>query len=163
MDKVVPKITAGAKGRLVVPRRTRKLSRKNQEVVREQNAEAAARRKLGDDKFNILQERWDHLDTGNGGKDQITANGMIVCLLQQNLTQREIRAVFGCGKGRVRRVREALRNPQQFLKPREAPYHAATDEQKEEIKRFIRTYETEDGFSCSHRRQRKYLIAEGLT
>ena len=79
------------------------------------------------------------------------------------MTQREIRAVFGCGKGRVRRVREALRNPQRFLKPREAPYHAATKEQKEEIKRFIRTYETEDGFSCSHRRQRKYLIAEGLT
>ena len=111
MDKVVTKVTVGAKGRLVAPRRTKKLSRKEQETVRERNAEKEARRKLGEEKFETLQSRWASLDTGNGGKDQITANGMIVCLLQQNMTQREIRAVFGCGKGRVRRIREALRNP----------------------------------------------------
>ena len=124
---------------------------KDQEVFRENNALKEARRKLGDAKFESLQSRWVSLDTGNGGADQNTANGMIVCLLQQQLTHREIRAVLGCGKGRIRRVRDALRDPLSKLKKRKAPYHAATDEEKDEIKRFIRTYETEDGFSCCHR------------
>ena len=163
MDTASPKIKFGDKGRLVVPRRTKKTSLKEQELVREQNALKEARRKLGEDKFKTLQTRWLSLDTGNGGADQNTANGMIICLLQQKLTHREIRAVFGCGKGRIRRIRDSLRDPLGRLKVRKAPHHAATGEQKDEIKRFIRTYDTEDGFSCSHRRQRKYLLVEGLS
>ena len=158
-QKAIP----GAKGRLVPQRRTKKLSRKDQEAVRERNALREARRKLGDVKFKTLQSQWASLDTGNGGTDQSTANGMIVCLIQQQLTQREIRAVFGCGKGRIRRVRASLRNPERNTKEKKPPHHAATDLEKEEIKRFIRTYETEDGFSCSHRRQQKYLVLQGLT
>ena len=148
---------------MVVPRRTKKHSQKEQERVRVENALKGARRKLGDNKFETLRDRWLSLDTGNGGTDQNTANGMIVCLLQQQLTHREIRAVFGCGKDRIRRIRDKLRDPIGRLKIRKAPHHAATEEQKKEIKRFIRTYDTEDGFSCSHRRQRKYLLIEGLT
>ena len=88
---------------------------------------------------------------------------MIVCLLQQQLSYRQIRAVLGCGKGRIKRVRDTLKNPVLKNKLRKTPHHAATEEQKGDIKRHLRTYETEDGFSCSHRRQRKYFVIQGLT
>ena len=163
MDNAARKLTPGAKGRLVPPRRTQKLSRREQEAVREKNALKEAKSKLGDEKFRSLQSRWSALDTGNGGRDQATANGMIVCLIQQELTMREIRAVFGCGKGRIKLIREKLRNPSKFASQKKPPHHAASRLEKEEIKRFIRSYDTEDGFSCSHRMQRKYLVLQGLT
>ena len=87
MDKVIQKDHVGAKGRLVTPRRRKKLlSRKEQEVLRENNALRSVSQKLGVEKFDSLQTQWAALDTRNGGSDQVTANGMIVCLLQQELT-----------------------------------------------------------------------------
>ena len=88
---------------------------------------------------------------------------MIVCLLQQGLNLGETRATLGCGKGRIVGIRKELRNPSLKAKKNKAAHHAVTEEQKEAIKHHLRSYETEDGFSCSHRRQRKYFTREGLT
>jgi len=50
-------MSSGAKGRLVPPRRTKKLSVKEQEKVREANALKAAKEKLGLDKVAELKMR----------------------------------------------------------------------------------------------------------
>ena len=153
----------GARGRLIPARNIKKTSEKQQELVRDENANISAEKKLGAAEVVVLRKRWQSLDTGNGGEDQQTGNGMIVCLLQQGLTLREIRAVLGCGKNRILRIRRELRDPSLKKKKKKPVYYHVTEEQKEEIKRHLRTYETEYGFSCSHRRQRKYLVAEGIT
>ena len=103
--------TKGAKGRLIPARNIKKSNKKLQELVRDQTALKSAKVQLGEQQVAVLRARWQELDTGNGGKDQETGNGMIVCLLQQNLTLREIRQVLGCGKGRIVRIRNGLRDP----------------------------------------------------
>ena len=148
---------------MVPARNIKKSDKKLQELVRDRNALNSAKAQLGEQQVAVLQARWQELDTGNGGKDQETGNGMIVCLLQQSLTLREIRQVLGCGKGRIVRIRKGLRDPSLRHRVRKPTYHAVTEEQKEEIKRHLRTYQTEDGFSCSHRRQRKYLVLQDIT
>ena len=101
----------GARGRLIPARNIKKTSEKQQELVRDENANISAEKKLGAAEVVVLRKRWQSLDTGNGGEDQQTGNGMIVCLLQQGLTLREIRAVLGCGKNRILRIRRELRDP----------------------------------------------------
>ena len=161
MDSI--KSSAGARGRLVPARRIKRTTAKEQEAVSNKNALEAAKKKLGSEQVVELQNRQSQLDTSNGGNDQETGNGMIICLLQQNLSHRQIRAVLGCGKGRIRRICKELRNSKRKNKQKKTPSDAATVEHKEKINRHLRTYDTEDGYSCSHRRMRKYFVVQGLT
>ena len=59
----------GAKGRLIPARNIKKTSKKQQEAVRDENANVSAETKIGVNEAADLRNRWSKLDTGKGGKD----------------------------------------------------------------------------------------------
>ena len=98
------------------------------------------------------------MESRKGEKDQSKGDGMIISLLQLNLTGLEIRAVLGCGGSRIARLRHPQVAPKKFK-----PKHACTEEDLKRISDHIETYQLEDGFACAHRRQKKYFTEQGLT
>ena len=94
-------------------------------------------------------------------KDHSSADGIIMSLLQQNLSQREIQETLGCGVSRIGRVRKKMMNPGLTVK-RPSPYHAITPQQEADIRSHIESFDTEDGYPCAHRRPKSYFVQEGL-
>ena len=90
-------------------------------------------------------------------------DGMIMGLVQQNLSNREIKQVFRVGNNRIDRVRVLIENPELLNKPRPTPKHAATPEDIDRLKAHLGKYDTEDGFPCAHRRPLKFFLKQGLT
>ena len=151
-----------AKGRLVVPRKSRK------KLTPEEKKLAALKR--AQDKLSVghqdgklvckkMREEWDQMETGKGKKDQLKGDGMILSLIQLNLSALEIQAVVGCGGGRIDRLRNRPVSIRKKLKPK----HACSAEDYQRITNHIQSYQLEDGFACAHRRQLKYFTEQGLT
>ena len=151
----------GAKGRLVVPLRVKKLSKATKENNRKQKAKERAKKRLGEQEFNNLHKLYQSLKSGSYEEDHSKADGIVMGLLQQGFKQREIVQVLGCGTSKVQRVREKMKNPN-VCKVRAAPWHAITVKQTEAIKTHIASYDTEDGYPCAHRRPKSYFIRQGL-
>ena len=146
--------------RLVAPRNRKKLTEEEKQV----RALAAVKETLGEESFEGLRKQWLVLRDSKLKADKKKADGLIVCLLQQNVSQRQIKALFPkLGTSRILRIRKVMDNPELAKKPRPPPSHALTPSQKEAIKTHISEFDTEDGFPCSHRRARTYFTQEGLT
>ena len=90
------------------------------------------------------------------------ADGLIMSLIQRNLSNRVIRTTFGCGTSRIMRIRLLMTQPEQSKVIRKPPIHAVTAEELEDLKQHLLTFETEDGYPCSHRRLRKFFVKQGL-
>ena len=118
--KEEPVSPLGAKGRLVVPNRKGKLSIKQKERNRKVSAKTRAKGKLGEKEFERLEKLWRSLKTAAHEKDHSTADGIVMSLLQQGLSQREIQETLSCGVSRIRRVRKKMMNPELTVK-RPAP------------------------------------------
>ena len=161
IKKEEPVSPLGAKGRLVVPSRKGKLSVMQKERNRKAAAKARARNKLGDVEFERLGKLWKTLKSAAHKKDHSSADGIIMSLLQQNLSQREIQETLGCGVSRIGRVRKKMMNPGLTVK-RPPPYHAITPQQEADIRSHIESFDTEDGYPCAHRRPKSYFLQEGL-
>ena len=84
-------------------------------------------------------------------------------LLQQNLSNLEIRQLFQCGNSRISKVRKIMEQPALLNNPRPKPHHAVVQDDLDALERHLMTFETEDGFPCAHRRLRKFFIVQGLT
>ena len=95
-------------------------------------------KKLGEQEFNNLGKLYQSLESGSY-KDHSKADGIIMGLLQQNFSHREIIEVLGCGTSRVQRVRKKMENPT-VCKVGAAPWHAITAEQTEVISTHIDSY-----------------------
>ena len=145
------------KGRLVVPRKGKRIGRD----VLLKRAKDSAKRKLGADKFKQLKT-YSALSTASILKRRKLEDGMIMALLQQNLSFDEIRAVFSCGNSRIKRVRDIMEDPTILDKKRPTPKHALSKEDHAALKEHLSTYETEDGFPCAHRRARKFFCHPGF-
>ena len=144
--------------RLVAPRNTKKLS----EQQKQDRALAEVKKDLGVKTCDKLSRQWDKLLQCKTHENKKKADGMIICLLLQNVSQRKIKALFTkLGTSRIIRLRGFMKNPIEAVRP--APSHAATGEEKIAIKSFIESYATEDGYPCSHRRPRTYFVEAGLT
>ena len=90
------------------------------------------------------------------------ADGLIMSLIQRSLSNIEIRATVGCGYSRINRIRKLMADPQRKKIVRKPPPHAVTEKQLNNLKNHIKSYETEDGFACAHRRARKFFVKQGL-
>ena len=147
------------KGRLVVPRSYKRL---DPEQVMER-ADASAKIKLGEETHSKLLANYSALSMASKRKRKKLEDGMIMALLQQNLSANEILSMFKCGNSRIRRIRNTIDNPTILEKKRPVPKHAVTEEDLKDLVAHISTYETEDSFPCAHRRILKFFILQGLT
>ena len=147
------------KGRLVVPRSYKRL---DPEQVMER-ADASAKIKLGEETHSKLLANYSALSMASKRKRKKLEDGMIMALLQQNMTASEIRSMFKCGNSRIRRIRKIMKNPSILEKTRPVPKHAVTEEDLKDLMAHISTYETEDSYPCAHRKILKFFIVPGLT
>ncbi|ETN18574.1 hypothetical protein PPTG_04141 [Phytophthora nicotianae INRA-310] len=87
-------------------------------------------------------------------------------LLQQGLSQCDIRAIIPVGGSRVdrlRKIRELGPETWHTRRSQAAPWHAFSDEDIEAFKLHCATWILEDGFPCAHRRPRQYFTEPNLT
>ena len=148
-----------AKGKLIAVRKSKKSS--SQEIAN--RALLRAKEKLGEDKCKKLQENEVALEKAQSRETKKLKDGLILSLLQQNLSNNEIRQLFLCGNSRINRLRNVLDQPTILDKLRPKPKHAVTKGDLDAIETHLSTFETEDGFPCAHRRLRKFFIVQGLT
>ena len=146
------------KGRLIPIRKCRK-------ITKQESAERAKGRviqKIGKNEYDRLKQNWESMGRSNPQVGHSLVDGMIMSLIQQNLSNREIMVVFNVGNPRINRIRLAIRNPETLKKPKLKPKHAASDIDIQRLKNHLATFDTEDGFPCAHRRPRKFFIQQGL-
>ena len=141
------------KGRLVVP----KPLKKSTEAERNLRARMRAKTKLGEDKYKRLRDSYIRCQNTEGVSKTLL-DGVIIGLIQQNLSNLEVRATLGCGFSRIDRLRKAIKNPLLFKKARIKPAHAINDVDLDNLKQHLQSFDTEDGFPCAHRRPIKYCV-----
>ena len=146
-----------AKGKLVIPRSCRKLTK----TQRDANSLARARFKLGDKEFNRVKDLLKKITSVGGGQKSVV-DGLIMGMLQHNMSNSEIRAVHAFGNSKINRVWKVMNDPNLLTITRPKPVHAVVAKDLENLKEHLATYETEDGYPCAHRRPRKFFIEQGL-
>ena len=147
------------KGRLVTKRNVRRLP-PDEKMKR---AAASARKILGDEQFNNLQEVYKSFGEIYHLKRRKLEDGMIMTLLLQNLSFLEIRATFGCGNSRIMKIKKIMENPSLLELKRQTPKHAISNDDLDALKTHLSSFDTEDGYPFAHRRPRKFFIQQGLT
>ena len=73
-------------------------------------------------------------------KKNLLMDEIITNLVQQNLTNKQIRLVFGCGSSRITQVRKLMKNPELLSKQRRVPVRAVSALDLEEMKKLLATY-----------------------
>ena len=126
-------------------------------------ATESAKLKITPARFEKLRASYVALSAATARNRKKLEDGMIMALIQQNLSCDQIRSVFGCGNSRIKRIRNIMKEPTLLDKKRPSPKHAVRKEDLENLKEHLSGYDTEDGFPCAHRRPRKFLIVQGLT
>ena len=123
-----------AKGKLVALRKSKKLT----EEERRARALERAKGKLGLDETNRIQKLFQSLNVvGNNSRSVL--DGVIMSLLQRNLSHNQIRAVTGIGGPRIDRVIRVMKNPSLLNKNRPKPVHAVITEDLNNIKMNLQT------------------------
>lgn len=108
-----------------------------------------------------MQNTWKALKTGNYGEDQEKSNGIIISLLNLNLSQIEIRQTLNCSSSRVDRMRDRIKAGIQFVVPiRAAPSHKFSPKTTQFLFELMEscTPRLEQGFPCPHLRMKHYFI-----
>ena len=145
---------------LTRPRRNTKNS------TREENAYKRAVSKLkSEDNVKAIQNTWNNLKHQYGEREWEQGEGIIITLIQQGLSEREIRSFLPVGGSKLQRLRKALQSGFEDFhtrKKKPIPSHALSEEDLAFIKADVETWELEDGFPCSHRRPRQYLVEQGI-
>ena len=119
--------------------------------------------KLGVSEYTRVRKQFENLVAIRSRKGEALIDGMIMGLVQQNLTNREIKEVLNVGNNRIDRVRRVTANPELLKAERPKPKHAATPDDIHHLKAHLATYDTEDGYPCAHRRPLKFFLKQGLT
>lgn len=90
----------------------------------------------------------------------------MIGLLQSGLSGPEIRAIIPVGSPKIQRLQKVLKHEFETLHRRRAPnvpHHAHANADVQAIKVDAETWEVEDGFSCSYRRPKQYLLELQIT
>ena len=141
------------KGRLVSPRDVKKMT----EEGKLKRALGRAQEKLGGvDNWTNIQKQYKTVIETKPHNFESLADGLIMSMVQRNLSNIMIRT------SRITKIRNLMRQPHQQRRIRKPPPHAVKAEELEDLKTHLLTFETEDGFPCSHRRPRKYFVKQGL-
>ena len=144
------------KGKLVAKRNVKSMTSS-------QLAARSKKRVIGVSEYTRVRKQFETLVANRSRKGETLIDGMIMGLVQQNLTNREIREVFNVGNNRIDRVRRVTANPGLLKAERPKPKHAATPDDIHHLKAHLATYDTEDGYPCAHRRPMKFFLKQGLT
>ena len=122
----------------------------------EQNERALSKvkKRLGEDKCQELISEF------KKAPDQ-EQHGMILTVLSQGLTQSGVRALFSIGGSRASRI-YALLGQERPVLTTYTPKHAATDADKEAIRRSLDSYDIEPGYPCAHRKPLEYFADNTL-
>ena len=118
-----------AKGKLVAPRR----GKKSTKAERRDRALDRAKSILGQSEFDRVQTLFQSMNVV-GNKSRPVLDGIIMGLLQRNLSHYQIRSVTGIGGPRVKRVERVMKNPALLNKKRPRPHHAVSDEDVDNLK-----------------------------
>ena len=118
-------------------------------VSREQRVAARTKEKLGLEEYERLKKNYGLINKSKANNKSDLENGMIMSLLQQNLLNCVIRAVYGCGNFRINRIRKVMKNPALLEQKRKRPVHAVDDIDIDALKAHLASFETEDGFLCA--------------
>lgn len=112
--------------------------------------------------LNKVQKSWMNLNTEHGGTGWEKGNGILINLLDIGLSEIEIRSNLPVGESRINRLRGY--NPKANMAThdshRPVSQHALTCQDIAFLKSFIEVTDTKDGFSCAHRRRKKYVLEE---
>ena len=120
------------KGRLVAGRKVKKST----EEERRARTLERSKEKLGIAELNRVQTLFKSLNVV-GNKSRSVLNGLIIGLLQRNLSHYEIRAITGVGGPRVKRIECIMKNLSLLNKKRPRPHHAVTPEDLNNLKRDL--------------------------
>lgn len=146
------------KGKLVAARNSNKLT----EAQKESRARARAIEKIGKVEYDRVKLLIESLLAVAKAKKSVL-DGLVMGLLQQNLTNGEIRTLHNFGNSRINRIRKLMANPSLIESKRPRPVHAVSNEDLAHLKHHLASFDTEDGYPCAHRRPRKFFVKEGLT
>jgi hypothetical protein len=108
---------------------------------------------LGESGTRILA-RWNSLNPKLNHEDWMHQNGMIICLIDQGLSQIQIRMFLGCGGSRIERLRHYEKSE------RKPPAHKFSEATVLYMKEIVSKWNTEDGFPCAHRKPRQYVTLD---
>jgi hypothetical protein len=122
---------------------------------------------MGEESFNALKETWNAMKTRYGEAEWEQGEGVILGLMAQGYSDREIKALLGVGASRVSRVRKIHKDGtwdgSHIRRPMKVPHHALSSDDPIAFIEDCKTWELEDGFPCSHRRPRQYFVEAKLT
>ncbi|XP_041454613.1 uncharacterized protein LOC121407545 [Lytechinus variegatus] len=144
-------VAGGYKDLLKPKKKYKKLSRKD----KLDNARERVVRKLGEEKIEEIVNTFSKAD---GTANKARADGMILTMLAQGLSQIEVISILPVGGYRVSRL-SRFDPEEEEGKTRKIPWHAATDEDKEAIKKQIDSWDIEPGYPCAHRKPLEYIEA----
>jgi hypothetical protein len=122
---------------------------------------------MGEESLNALKETWNAMKTGYSEAEWEHGEGVILGLMVQGYSNREIKALLGIGGSRVSRLRKIHKDGtwdgSHTRCPMKVPHHALSSD---DLTAFIEDYkmwELEDGFPCLHRRPCQYFVEAKLT
>ena len=121
-----------AEGKLVALRK----SKKSTEEERRARALERAKGKLGLEEMTRIQNLFQSLNV-MGNNSRSVLDGVIMTLLQRNLSRYQIRAVTGVGGPRIDRVDRVMKNPSLLSKKRPKARHAVTTEDLNNLKKDL--------------------------
>ena len=126
-----------AKGRLVAKMNVRSMT--PEETAK--RAKGRVIEKLGKSEYDRMLKQYLTPSELNTTESQSLIDGMIMSLIQQNLTDRMIRQVFAVGNNRIKRIRKIIKNPELLVKKPFVPKHAASSADIGRIKAHLATYD----------------------
>ncbi|CAM6105951.1 unnamed protein product [Calypogeia fissa] len=113
-----------------------------------------------------LRETWSKMQTNYGQLEWMQSEGVIIGLINQGLSQKEIRAMLPVGGYRCARLKKAIETNFENFHTKCGQQKGSTTVTEEQLN-FVKTHATawaiEDGFPCAHRCPRTYILEEGVT
>jgi len=123
---------------------------------RKTNALERVVKKMGEESLNALKEMWNAMKTGYGEAKWEQGKGVILGLMAQGYSDREIKALLGVGGSHVSRLRKIHKDGtwdgSHTRHPMKVPHHTLSSDDLTAFIENCKTWELEDGFPCSHRR-----------
>jgi hypothetical protein len=134
---------------------------------RKTNALERVVKKMGEKSLNALKETWNAMKTGYGEAEWEQGEGIILRLMAQGYSDREIKALLGVGGSRVSRLRKIHKDGtwdgSHTRRPMKVPHHALSSDDLTTFIEDCKMWELEDGFPCSHRQPCQYFVEAKLT
>ena len=120
-------------------------------------------KKVGKEAMENMKNTYGNLSCGNDKDKKLQADGIFLNLMDMEINNNDIKFFLCCGGSRVNRLRQAKESGFKMSKEKKIPKHAFIEDDIELIRSYVNALQTEEGYPCSHRRLKHYLLEEGIT